>query len=203
MMMNEEIKEIIKKEFIIHEIKKDKNEMMIGGGEIIEPIKQVNIEEDDKKYNYNIIKTLEERPRHPRHIILTEEDEEEILENEMMSRRRILWNIEKNENEMMIGGGEFMENELENEMMIGGGEFMENELENEMMIGGGEFMEHELENEMMIGGGEIIEPINESKEIEFDKRYKYNVAKTLEERPRNVLLTEEKEEEDDENLHIK
>ena len=100
------------------------------------------------------------------------------------------------ENEMMIGGGEFMENEFENEMMIGGGEFMEDEFENEMMIGGGEFMENEFENEMMIGGGEIIEPIIEPKE-EKDKRYKYNVAKTLEERPRNVLLTEEKEEDDE------
>ena len=112
-------------------------------------------------------------------------------------KREVYIEDEDKENEMMIGGGEFMENEdKENEMMIGGGEFMENELENEMMIGGGEFMENEFENEMMIGGGEIIEPIIEPKE-EKDKRYKYNVAKTLEERPRNVLLTEEKEEDDE------
>ena len=55
-------------------------------------------------------------------------------------------------------------------------------------------MEHELENEMMIGGGEIIEPIIESKKEE-DKRYIYHVAKTLEERPRHILLTDDEEEE--------
>ena len=94
-----------------------------------------------------------------------------------------------------------MENESINEMMIGGGEFMENKYENEMMIGGGEFMENEYENDMMIGGGEIIEPIIEPKELEEEKRHKYNVSKTLEERPRNILLTDEDEEEEKSDIN--
>jgi hypothetical protein len=94
-----------------------------------------------------------------------------------------------------------MDNKLENEMMIGGGEFMENEYENDMMIGGGEFMENEYENDMMIGCGEIIEPIIEPKELEEEKRHKYNVSKTLEERPRNILLTDEDEEEEKSDIN--
>ena len=89
----------------------------------------LNKEPLNKKHDYQIIKSLEERPRD---ILFTEE------------------NHDNSQIQEMIGGGEFMEDELENEMMIGGGEFMENEdKENEMMIGGGEFMENELKIKKM------------------------------------------------------
>ena len=50
------------------------------------------------------------------------------------------------------------------------------------------------DEEMMIGGGEINEPIIEPKEINKNKKYDYHIKKSLEERPRNVLITEEENE---------
>ena len=125
-----------------------------------------------------------------------------------------------NENEMMIGGGEIIEQEEEEDNMIGGGEIIDKEEEEDYMIGGGEIIDKEEEednnqNDILHSdsddntqsssvNGEENEKCN-CEDHNFWGKTKVNGGDGVVNNDKNTIILkkcEEKEKEDDDNIDL-